>query len=193
MHTEDVKIKRRVREAHAAAGSPPYETIVAGIAKTHPELGISKANVDHWFAQGQGSVVIPARALPALAAAFDTTVQRLLGVEETVDREIIDRVQAIEAKLTAQGETHEALMKRMREENENDFAREVLHAAATTGQLSDDQVTALRNAARRVLGEDYDSFTDTGNAVSPAADTGKFVARAPKAGKASSVRPRVDG
>src|SRR5579862_5322283 len=96
LHELDRRIKRRVREAHAAAGSPSYTEIVERINTRHPLLKATKAQVDHWLAQGDGSVVIPARVIPALADAFDVSVNKLLGVKEPSDHEIRDSVRKLE-------------------------------------------------------------------------------------------------
>ena len=98
MYEEDRRIKRRVKEAHAGAGEPSYTEVAARINASHPQVEATKAQVDHWLAQGSGSIVIPARAIPALAEAFGVSIAKLLGAEERVEREIEERVRKLEEK-----------------------------------------------------------------------------------------------
>ena len=120
MHPEDAAIKQRAREALSAAGRPPYADVVARMNTARPELAVSRTQVDRWLAPPPGGVAIPARFLAPLAQALETSVSRLLGVEEWGDPEVVElvgtRMAAIEERLAAQARDHDVLIRALRGE-----------------------------------------------------------------------------
>jgi hypothetical protein len=114
VHDEDRRIKRRVREAHAAAGSPSYAELAARINAAHPDAEATESRVSQWLWQGENSVVIPARLIAPLAEVLDTTVGRLLGVaDDSWDRSQIDevmaRLESVEAALSLPGDSEQSV------------------------------------------------------------------------------------